>query len=100
MVYAPHGIYGLGATVSLQTPYCGFKESFPGINIRTGTLDTNFYIPFWREWQFAFKYVMLLFGMCVAYDANVHITHQARISVSKVRFCDVKDVIPLLRTQE
>ncbi|TPX40565.1 hypothetical protein SeMB42_g05946 [Synchytrium endobioticum] len=57
MVYAPHGIYCLGATVSVQTPYCGFKELFPGINIRTGTLDTNFHVPFWREWQFAFKLV-------------------------------------------
>ncbi|TPX32523.1 hypothetical protein SmJEL517_g04348 [Synchytrium microbalum] len=57
MAYAPHGIYGLGATVSVQSPYCNFKELFPGIDIKTGTLDSNFNVPFWREWNFAFNLV-------------------------------------------
>jgi len=43
------GIIGLGAWGNFGTGGNNFSQLFPGINIRVGTLASNFKIPFSRE---------------------------------------------------
>jgi 2-acylglycerol O-acyltransferase 2 len=47
--YHPHGIISVGCFVSFAADATGFSDMFPGINVRPATLETNFYVPFWRE---------------------------------------------------
>ncbi|CAF2355548.1 unnamed protein product [Rotaria sp. Silwood2] len=43
----PHGIISLGAFCNFATEATGFKEKFPGIDLRVLTLKVNFRIPFY-----------------------------------------------------
>lgn len=55
--YHPHGIISHGAWVAFGTNALGFREKFPGITNSLLTLDSNFNIPFYREY-------LLMAGMC------------------------------------
>lgn len=48
--YHPHGIISHGAWLSFTTNALGFKERFPGITNSLLTLDSNFRLPFYRDW--------------------------------------------------
>ncbi|KAI0014287.1 diacylglycerol acyltransferase-domain-containing protein [Xylariaceae sp. FL0662B] len=48
--YHPHGIISHGAWAAFATEALGFSEKFPGITNSLLTLDSNFRIPFYREY--------------------------------------------------
>ncbi|KAF9101243.1 diacylglycerol O-acyltransferase 1 [Mortierella sp. AM989] len=48
--YHPHGIISLGAFCTFGTEALGFSKQFPGINPRLLTLQSNFNIPFYRDY--------------------------------------------------
>ncbi|KAL4781151.1 diacylglycerol acyltransferase-domain-containing protein [Aspergillus varians] len=48
--YHPHGIISLGAFAAFCTEALGFSRLFPGITNTLLTLDSNFRIPFYREY--------------------------------------------------
>ncbi|BCS27487.1 diacylglycerol acyltransferase type 2A [Aspergillus puulaauensis] len=48
--YHPHGIISLGAFAAFCTESLGFSKLFPGITNTLLTLDSNFRIPFYREY--------------------------------------------------
>ena len=48
--YHPHGIISHGAFASFATEALGFSQLFPGITNTLLTLDTNFRMPFYREY--------------------------------------------------
>ncbi|KAI0398604.1 DAGAT-domain-containing protein [Xylariaceae sp. FL0594] len=48
--YHPHGIISHGAWAAFATDALGFSEKFPGIINSLLTLDSNFRIPFYREY--------------------------------------------------
>jgi hypothetical protein len=48
--YHPHGIISHGAFGNFATEATGFSQLFPGIKNTLLTLDTNFNIPFYREY--------------------------------------------------
>lgn len=48
--YHPHGIISHGAWGAFVTNALGFKELFPGITNTLLTLDSNFRLPFNRDW--------------------------------------------------
>ncbi|KAH8675902.1 diacylglycerol acyltransferase [Xylariales sp. PMI_506] len=48
--YHPHGIISHGAWAAFATDALGFSEKFPGINNSLLTLDSNFRIPFYRDY--------------------------------------------------
>lgn len=50
MGYHPHGIISHGAWASFATNALGFNEKFPGITNSLLTLDSNFRLPFFRDW--------------------------------------------------
>ncbi|EKJ68273.1 hypothetical protein NXS19_001675 [Fusarium pseudograminearum] len=52
--YHPHGIISHGAFAAFGTNALGFRELFPGITNTLLTLDSNFRLPFYRD------YIMLL----------------------------------------
>ena len=54
--YHPHGIISHGAFAAFGTEALGFSQLFPGITNSLLTLDSNFRIPFYREY-------MLLLGL-------------------------------------
>ena len=65
--YHPHGIISHGAWVAFATDALGFSKKFPGITNSLLTLDSNFHIPFYREY-------LLLAGMCsVARESIVNV---------------------------
>lgn len=51
--YHPHGIISHGAWVSFATNALGFAAKFPGVTNTLVTLDSNFRIPFYRDWLLA-----------------------------------------------
>ncbi|PYH47286.1 diacylglycerol acyltransferase type 2A [Aspergillus saccharolyticus JOP 1030-1] len=51
--YHPHGIISHGAFAAFATEALGFSELFPGITNTLLTLDSNFRIPFYREYALA-----------------------------------------------
>ncbi|KAI9924163.1 hypothetical protein AWENTII_008457 [Aspergillus wentii] len=51
--YHPHGIISHGAFASFATEALGFSKLFPGITNTLLTLDSNFRIPFYREYALA-----------------------------------------------
>jgi hypothetical protein len=51
--YHPHGIISHGAWGNFVTEATGFKQLFPGIKNTLLTLETNFQIPFHREYLLA-----------------------------------------------
>jgi 2-acylglycerol O-acyltransferase 2 len=51
--YHPHGIISHGAWCAFATNALGFKEKFPGITNSLLTLDSNFRLPFYRDWILA-----------------------------------------------
>ena len=51
--YHPHGIISHGAFAAFATEALGFKTLFPGITNTLLTLDSNFRIPFYREYALA-----------------------------------------------
>ncbi|KAK5987689.1 Diacylglycerol O-acyltransferase 2A [Cladobotryum mycophilum] len=51
--YHPHGIISHGAWAAFGTNALGFPEKFPGITNSLLTLDSNFRIPFYRDWILA-----------------------------------------------
>lgn len=53
MGYHPHGIISHGAWSAFATNALGFREKFPGITNSLLTLDSNFRIPFHRDWILA-----------------------------------------------
>jgi 2-acylglycerol O-acyltransferase 2 len=53
LAYHPHGIISHGAWCSFATDALGFKAKFPGITNTLLTLDSNFRIPFYRDWILA-----------------------------------------------
>jgi 2-acylglycerol O-acyltransferase 2 len=55
--YHPHGIISHGAWVAFGTNALGFREKYPGITNSLLTLDSNFNVPFYREY-------LLMAGMC------------------------------------
>jgi 2-acylglycerol O-acyltransferase 2 len=48
--YHPHGIISHGAWSAFATNALGFAEKFPGITNSLLTLDSNFRLPFYRDW--------------------------------------------------
>ncbi|KAK7416105.1 diacylglycerol O-acyltransferase 1 [Neonectria punicea] len=48
--YHPHGIISHGAWAAFVTNALGFSEKFPGITNTLLTLDSNFRLPFNRDW--------------------------------------------------
>jgi len=50
--YHPHGIISHGAWLAFATNALGFPEMFPGITNTMLTLDSNFRLPFYRDWLF------------------------------------------------
>ncbi|GAW12033.1 hypothetical protein ANO14919_013880 [Xylariales sp. No.14919] len=48
--YHPHGIISHGAWAAFATDALGFSEKFPNITNSLLTLDSNFRIPFYREY--------------------------------------------------
>ncbi|KAL1890251.1 diacylglycerol O-acyltransferase 1 [Sporothrix stenoceras] len=65
--YHPHGIISHGAWVAFGTNALGFREKYPGITNSLLTLDSNFNIPFYREY-------LLMAGMCsVARESIINI---------------------------
>lgn len=48
--YHPHGIISHGAWLAFATNALGFAEMFPGITNTLLTLDSNFRLPFYRDW--------------------------------------------------
>ena len=48
--YHPHGIISHGAFAAFATEACGFSQLFPGITNTLLTLDSNFRIPFYRDY--------------------------------------------------
>lgn len=48
--YHPHGIISHGAWLSFATNALGFADKFPGITNSLLTLDSNFRLPFYRDW--------------------------------------------------
>ncbi|KAF5020694.1 hypothetical protein F66182_7256 [Fusarium sp. NRRL 66182] len=48
--YHPHGIISHGAFAAFGTNALGFRELFPGITNTLLTLDSNFRLPFYRDW--------------------------------------------------
>lgn len=51
--YHPHGIISHGAFAAFATNALGFSELFPGITNTLLTLDSNFRLPFNRDWILA-----------------------------------------------
>ena len=51
--YHPHGIISHGAWVAFGTNALGFAQKFPGVTNTLVTLDSNFRIPFYRDWLLA-----------------------------------------------
>ncbi|EGY21613.1 diacylglycerol O-acyltransferase 2B [Verticillium dahliae VdLs.17] len=51
--YHPHGIISHGAWAAFATNALGFRDKFPGITNTLLTLDSNFRIPFYRDWILA-----------------------------------------------
>ncbi|KAL8768470.1 MAG: hypothetical protein Q9203_005653 [Teloschistes exilis] len=51
--YHPHGIISHGAFAAFATEALGFGQLFPGITNTLLTLDSNFRIPFYRDWALA-----------------------------------------------
>lgn len=51
--YHPHGIISHGAWCAFATNALGFAEKFPGITNSLLTLDSNFRVPFYRDWILA-----------------------------------------------
>jgi 2-acylglycerol O-acyltransferase 2 len=51
--YHPHGIISHGAFTAFATEALGFKQLFPGITNTLLTLDSNFRIPFYRDYALA-----------------------------------------------
>ncbi|KFY57435.1 hypothetical protein V497_05554, partial [Pseudogymnoascus sp. VKM F-4516 (FW-969)] len=51
--YHPHGIISHGAFAAFATEALGFAQLFPGITNSLLTLDSNFRIPFYREYILA-----------------------------------------------
>lgn len=49
----PHGVISLSLWANIMNEYSGFRELFPGVNARLGTLATNFQIPILREYYLA-----------------------------------------------
>ncbi|KAK9242541.1 diacylglycerol acyltransferase-domain-containing protein [Lipomyces tetrasporus] len=48
--YHPHGIVSLGAFGAIGTEGAGWEKLFPGIPVSLLTLETNFQLPFYREY--------------------------------------------------
>lgn len=51
--YHPHGIISHGAFAAFATEALGFSQLFPGITNTLLTLDSNFRIPFYRDYALA-----------------------------------------------
>ncbi|KAK5101535.1 diacylglycerol O-acyltransferase 1 [Lithohypha guttulata] len=51
--YHPHGIISHGAFAAFGTEALGFTDLFPGITNTLLTLDTNFRVPFYRDYALA-----------------------------------------------
>ena len=51
--YHPHGIISHGAFAAFGTEALGFSDLYPGITNTLLTLDTNFRIPFYRDYALA-----------------------------------------------
>ena len=51
--YHPHGIISHGAFAAFATDALGFSELYPGITNTLLTLDSNFRIPFYRDYALA-----------------------------------------------
>lgn len=51
--YHPHGIISHGAFAAFATDALGFSEKFPGIINSLLTLESNFRIPFYRDYMLA-----------------------------------------------
>lgn len=51
--YHPHGIISHGAWAAFATEALGFSEKFPGITNSLLTLDSNFRVPFYRDYILA-----------------------------------------------
>ena len=51
--YHPHGIISHGAFAAFATEGCNFSKKFPGITNTLLTLDSNFRLPFYRDYALA-----------------------------------------------
>ncbi|TWU75472.1 hypothetical protein ED733_005040 [Metarhizium rileyi] len=51
--YHPHGIISHGAWCAFATNALAFSDKFPGITNSLLTLDSNFRLPFYRDWILA-----------------------------------------------
>lgn len=55
--YHPHGIIGMGAVATFATEALEFSDTFPGLEARLMTLQSNFKLPLYRE-------LLLAMGLC------------------------------------
>eukprot|EP01090_Pellita_catalonica_P014773 TRINITY_DN3843_c0_g1_i1.p1 TRINITY_DN3843_c0_g1~~TRINITY_DN3843_c0_g1_i1.p1 ORF type:complete len:336 (-),score=23.65 TRINITY_DN3843_c0_g1_i1:705-1712(-) len=62
--YHPHGIIGIGALGNFAF-VTKFSALFPGLDLRIGTLNMNFYVPVYRELLLASGMVSVSFKSCV-----------------------------------
>lgn len=51
--YHPHGIISTGAFINFATEATNISKVLPGIDVHLCTLDTNFFIPLYREFHLA-----------------------------------------------
>lgn len=52
-ITVPHGILSMGAMGSFGTNFLGCKKLFPGLDIRSITLDQHFKTPLFREYAYS-----------------------------------------------
>src|SRR5262249_27142292 len=63
--YHPHGIISVGAVAGIATEANCFSQQFPGIDMRLGTLDMNFFIPGFRDYLMAGGFVSVSKPSCI-----------------------------------
>ncbi|EPY50047.1 diacylglycerol O-acyltransferase Dga1 [Schizosaccharomyces cryophilus OY26] len=63
--YHPHGILSLGAFGGFATQGAGFSKLFPGINTSVLTLNSNFYVPVYRDYLLALNVKSVSKKSCV-----------------------------------
>ncbi|EEB08454.1 diacylglycerol O-acyltransferase Dga1 [Schizosaccharomyces japonicus yFS275] len=63
--YHPHGILSLGAFGAFGTEGAHFSELFPGLSMSVLTLNSNFYVPLYRDYLLALGVMSVSRSSCV-----------------------------------
>ncbi|KAL2312191.1 Diacylglycerol O-acyltransferase [Schizosaccharomyces pombe] len=64
--YHPHGIISLGAFGGFASEGADFSKLFPGINVSVLTLNSNFYVPVYRDYLMALNINSVSKKSCVS----------------------------------